>query len=103
MQATLALLDGPIADGVAEQRAWAEIGTILDRRVRLCDAERKRLQEVSGVVSSEEVAVMVARIADCLRQSIDDPATLERIAAELEDLVPADTIPLSTPPRRRRR
>jgi hypothetical protein len=65
--------------GAAEGQVWAEIGAQLDRRVRLAEAERRRLLDTRAVLSAEEAMALLAALAEVVVETVDDPAALARI------------------------
>jgi hypothetical protein len=100
MQQTLEQLDEPLGKGVADHAAWAEVGTLLDRRARLVEAERRRLEQMQQVMTVEEAMGLLGTVLDVIRRNVSDRATLDRIGAELSGLVTVDALPLAARSRR---
>jgi hypothetical protein len=100
MTQVLEQLDEPLGRGVADHAAWAEVGTLLDRRARLVEAERRRLEQMQQVLTVEEAMGLLGTVVDVIRRNVTDRATLDRIGAELGGLVTVDALPLAARSRR---
>jgi hypothetical protein len=103
MQLALAQLGEPIAQGVADHATWAEIGSLLDKRVRLVEAERRRLEQMQQTLTVEEAMGLLRTVLDVIQRNVTDRATLNRIGSELAQLVSLDVVPLTVRSRKRRR
>jgi hypothetical protein len=70
--------------GRADYAAWAEIGTLLDRRQRFVESERKRYVEMSQMVSLEQAMLFLGAVTDAIRRHVTDQATRAALGRELE-------------------
>jgi hypothetical protein len=70
--------------GRADYAAWAEIGTLLDRRQRFVESERKRYVEMSQMVSLEQAMLFLGAVTDAVRRHVTDQATRAALGRELE-------------------
>lgn len=103
MQLALDKLEATIERGVADHAIWTEIGQAIDRRARLVDQERKRLDQLEHSMTVDDAMALLRTIDDVLRRNVTDPKTLSNIAGELGQLVTIDAKPLAARSRPRRR
>lgn len=102
MQALLEQIGEPIREGLKDHQAWDEIGAMLDRRARLVELERKRLDQLANMITVEEAMTLFRTVLDVLRRHIDDQGTLDAIGAELSQLVTLESVPGTSRSKRRR-
>jgi hypothetical protein len=86
--------------GRADYAAWAEIGTLLDRRQRFVESERRRYVEMQQMVSLEQAMLFLGAVTDAVRRHVTDQATRAALGRELEIL--ADLPAQRVAPSRRR-
>ncbi|HEV2130531.1 MAG TPA: HGGxSTG domain-containing protein [Longimicrobiaceae bacterium] len=76
-----------IEAGAEDNEAWGEIGSMMDRRIRLVESERRRLVEMKQMVPTEKVVLFVAAVADAIRRHVKDHATRAALTDELAALL----------------
>jgi hypothetical protein len=103
MTYTLELIGQGITGGVADHAIWGEIGQLMDRRARLVEGERRRLELTQQTLTVEEAMGMLRTVIDVIQRNVTDRAVLARIASELASLVTLDAVPLAFRGRRARR
>jgi hypothetical protein len=84
MTEALAVHETMLARGRADYAAWAEIGTLLDRRQRFVESERKRYVEMQQMVSLEQAMLFLGAVTDAIRRHVTDQATRAALGRELE-------------------
>jgi len=103
MQASVELLGEQVQRGVSDHEIWTEIGSLMDRRQRLVEAERRRLETMAQSLTVEEAMGLLRTVLDVIRRNVTDRAVLGRIASELGSLVTLDAAPLAFRTSRRNR
>lgn len=76
--------------GLADYEAWAELRDTIEARRRLADTERRRLEAMQQMITTERAMLLVAALVDAVRRHVDDRQVLDAIGRELERLVVAD-------------
>jgi hypothetical protein len=84
MTEALASHQAMLERGRADYAAWAEIGTLLDRRQRFVESERRRYVEMSQMVSLEQAMLFLGAVTDAIRRHVTDQATRAALGRELE-------------------
>lgn len=94
MTEALAAHEAMLERGRADYAAWAEIGTLLDRRQRFVESERKRYVEMSQMVSLDQAMMFLGAVTDAIRRHVTDRPTLAALGRELEQLadIPSRTV-----------
>src|SRR5262245_3359933 len=103
MQLALETFAEPLSKGVADHAAWTEIGQLQDRRQRLVEAERRRLEQTQQTLTVEEAMGLLRTVLDVIKRNVTDRTVLSRIATELASLVTLDAVPLAVAGRGKRR
>ena len=70
--------------GVADYRAWAELLATIEMRRRLADTERRRLEAMQQMITTERAMLLVAALVDAVRRHVDDKRVLDAIGREVE-------------------
>jgi hypothetical protein len=83
----LSEVSGLLQNGHAGKLARMEVASLIERRTRLAESERKRELEAQQYVAVERVLVLIDAVASIVRQHIDDPRVLNAVASELGRLV----------------
>lgn len=76
--------------GIADDQAWAELFDVIEARRRLADTERRRLESMQQMITTERAMLLVAALVDAVRRHVDDRQVLDAIGRELERLVVTD-------------
>ena len=100
MRAALDTHEALLKRGRADYQAWAEIGSLLDRRARFVESERRRYVEMQQLVGLEQVMLFLGAVSDAIRRHVSDRTTLAALGRGLERL--ADVQPQAIAPARRR-
>jgi hypothetical protein len=85
----LGLVDARIADlleRVGFEAAWPELSALLQQRLRLAEAERRRLAEAAQTIPVREALAFVARVADAVKRHVTDPRQLAALYRDLAAL-----------------
>lgn len=75
--------------GIADYQAWAELFDTIEARRRLADTERRRLEAMQQVITTERAMLLVAALVDTVRRHVDDRQVLGAIGRDLARLVDA--------------
>lgn len=89
VRAALAALGGAIRRGLADYAVWAEVSEALELRRRLVESERKRLVQLSQMITVEQAMVYSTAILSLVKENVDDPRVLARISDGLRRLAAA--------------
>lgn len=89
IQGALTDLDRLIGQGLSDYAAWGEIHAILGQRTRLAESERKRLVEMSAMVSSEQALTLVGAVLASVKAHVTDRAVLVAIQNDMSRLMDA--------------
>jgi hypothetical protein len=73
--------------GIADYRAWAELLATIETRRRLADTERRRLEAMQQMITTERAMLLVAALVDAVRRHVDDRRILDAIGREVEQIV----------------
>lgn len=87
-----AALDGlgtVIRRGLADTHNWAEVSTTLDLRRKTVESERKRLVQLSQMITAEQAMVLMTAVVSLVKENVDDPHALARISDGLRRLASA--------------
>lgn len=87
MTVRLATLGQLIEQGAADYTAWAEVGKLLEQRRRFVESERKRMVEMSQMITAEGAMVLLAAVVDVIRRHVDDRGALAAISRDIGALV----------------
>lgn len=74
----------------SDAATWAEIRELLQERLRIVEAEHKRLVDAQQMVPVEQALVFVQELAAIIRRHVSEKAVLTAITAEFARLVTID-------------
>lgn len=77
-----------IIEGSTEEDTWKDIKAAINQRTTLANREVTYLREMREGMTLEQVAILLARLADAVESEVQDPETKKRIAARLSDVYP---------------
>jgi len=103
MQEALKLLAEPLEHRIADHAAWEELGLMLNRRVRLVEAEQRRVEKLQATITVDEALALVGTLLDVTKRHVKDPDVLDAIGRDLEHLITLDQVPAQLAARRRSR
>ena len=83
----LARLEQALEAGQQDSALWGEIFRTQERRKRMAEAETKRMIVAGKMIPIEELGVIVAQIADLIKQHVNDQDVLAKIAAGLSTIM----------------
>ena len=84
LPADLDQLAAILGASVADMGAWDGIGRALDRRQRMVESERKRLLEMQGMVTLDQLLTLVQHLTTSIRAHVADQSVLSAIQADLQ-------------------
>jgi hypothetical protein len=76
-----------ILDGHADYAAWEQVGFAIDRRRKLVESERKRLVEMSQVITSEQALAMIRALMDAVESEVTDREQLANISRKAMSII----------------
>ena len=82
----LAALEGAVLGGVADYAAWGEVYQLIDQRVGLVQAERRRLLDLQQYLTAEQALAYMRSLTEIVRRHVTDRPTLAAISADLTRL-----------------
>lgn len=86
VRAAMAELGQILRRGRADFNLWEDVGQTLDLRRRLVESERKRLVQLSQMITIEQAFVYSTAILSLVKENVDDPRALARISDGLRRL-----------------
>lgn len=81
--------------GIADYQAWAELLRAIETRRRLAETERRRLEAMEQMITSERAMLLVAALVDAVRRHVHDRDVLDAIGREVEQLVAVEGVAAS--------
>jgi len=72
-----------ISEGMQDWASWDEIGKLLDRRARLVEVERKRIESAHDTMTAKQAMVLLASVVDTIRRHVTDRTILDAIATDI--------------------
>lgn len=75
---------------LADYEVWSELLDAIEARRKLADTERRRLESMQQMITTERAMLLVAALVDAVRRHVEDRGVLDAIGRELERLVAAD-------------
>lgn len=87
MTLALARIETLLETGVQDIQAWREIGEQLDRRMKLAEAEHKRLVSLEQLITSEEALLIMRRVVDIITMHVSDKRALSQIIVDLQQMI----------------
>lgn len=85
----IALIDARIGQrlsGNPSSEAWGDLGKLIDRRQRLVESERKRLEEAGQLLTTEQAMALVAALIQIIHRHVTDRGMLSAITTEIRAL-----------------
>lgn len=79
--------EGANAVTVTEQ-SWAELRELVQERARVASVEWKRLNDINGLVTVEQLLLFVRAFMDAARETVTDQAMLKAFQAKTVALLP---------------
>lgn len=76
-----------INSGLTDYALWEEIQGILEQRRRLVESERKRLVEMSQVITSERAMLLISALVSVVQDHVTDPKVIAAISADVGKLI----------------
>lgn len=73
--------------GAAEYTRWRELYDAFERRRRLVETMRKQRRDMMNFVSTEQLILVMDRIANVVAQNVTDPKALARISQGITQIV----------------
>jgi hypothetical protein len=90
LKSALDSLGSVIRRGLADYAAWGEVLVTLDARRKLVESERKRLVQLSQMITAEQAMVLVTAVISLVKDNVDDQRALARISDGLRRLTSSD-------------
>lgn len=75
-----------ITEGMAEWTAWTDLITLIDRRRKLVESERKRLVEAQKMIAVDQALAMMGLLIEAVRKHVHDDDALRAVVAEFAQL-----------------
>lgn len=75
-----------ISKGHADHQAWRELGAALEQRRRLVESERRRLVEMSALMSAEQAMLLMNALLMAVKANVSDRAALSAIQSTFLEL-----------------
>lgn len=75
--------------GRADHATWQDIISTIEQLRKGKEAERRRLEAVSGALTADRVMLLVAALTSAVRHRVDDRKTLDLIGRDFERLIGA--------------
>jgi hypothetical protein len=88
--ASIAALGGALKRGQAGYHAWREVGEMLDLRRKLVESERKRLVQLSQMVTAEQAMVLLMAVTRLVKEHVDDQKALIAISDGIRRIMTAE-------------
>ncbi len=83
----IADLEETIMESGPDHAIWAEIMALVEGRRKLVESERKRLVEMSQLITTEQAMGMLALILDTIRRHVTDQRVLSAISTDIDTYV----------------
>jgi hypothetical protein len=83
-------LGGALKRGQAGYHAWREVGEMLDLRRKLVESERKRLVQLSQMVTAEQAMVLLMAVTRLVKEHVDDQKALIAISDGIRRIMTAE-------------
>ena len=81
------LLDG-LSTVKDRGEVWAQLGEAMDRKVRACVAEWKRLHDLAGLIEVDKVLSIVKGFMTAIKEEVKDKETLQALNSKIMYLLP---------------
>lgn len=76
-----------IKAGHMDYAAWDDVMKLIDRRVRLVEAEGRRLEKMKQMITRDQGMLLVGALLESVRRNIDDPVLREAIRNDFDLIV----------------
>ncbi len=76
-----------------DSRIWAEVGSWMDRRQRLAEAEMRQVAQARAMITAQEMMQHVEQLILIIRERVNDPQTLKDLARDISALFGASRNP----------
>ena len=73
--------------GSSDYAAWDEVYNTIEQRRKLVESERKRLVEMSQVLTVERVMLLISALTDVIKSHVTDHGILSAISADIGKLI----------------
>ncbi len=90
LKSSLDAMGGALRRGQAGYHAWREVGEMLDLRRKLVESERKRLVQLSQMVTAEQAMVLVMAVTKLVKEHVDDQRALIAISDGIRRIIAAE-------------
>ena len=90
LKSSLDAMGGALKRGQAGYHAWREVGEMLDLRRKLVESERKRLVQLSQMVTAEQAMVLVMAVTKLVKEHVDDQKALIAISDGIRRIIAAE-------------
>lgn len=90
-----------IREGHAEWTAWNDVLSLIERRRKLVESERKRLVQQHQVVTADQAMALLALLVEAVHEHVHDRAVLRAITSEYTRLTGVEGPRPAGPPARR--
>lgn len=90
LKASLDAMGGSLRRGQAGYHAWHEVAELLDLRRKLVESERKRLVQLSQMVTAEQAMVLVIAVTKLVKEYVDDQRALVAISDGIRRLLSSE-------------
>jgi hypothetical protein len=91
LQAALDALGAVIRRGQGDYAAWDAIAEALDLRRRLVESERKRLVQLSQMITTEQAMVLMTAVVSLVKEHVEDRQALAAISEGIRRLQVIDS------------
>jgi hypothetical protein len=86
-QVALQTLEDTMESGAADYAIWTAIQDVIEQRRRVADSERKRLEAMQQMMTTEQAMTLLAAVTDTIRRHVVDRPILAAISADFGRLV----------------
>lgn len=91
MLEALTKLGGMLETGMEVNEAWGKIQEMIEQRRKLVESERKWHLENQQIITAEKALLLIAAIANIIKQNVTDKPTRQTIIADINQLVTAQS------------
>lgn len=75
-----------ITEGMAEWTAWTDLITLIDRRRKLVESERKRLVEAQKMIAVDQALAMMGLLIESVRRNVHDDDAIRAVVSDFSRL-----------------
>lgn len=73
--------------GARDWMVWNDIGNTIERRRRIAETERKRLEAMQNSMTAEQAMLLLGAVVDTIRRHVTDREVLRGISSDLSGLL----------------